>query len=73
MKKLALESGGGFVDLEKEQRDIEGVFARIADELHAQYALGFAPARLDGKEHRLQVRVKRTGTEVRARRSYIAR
>ena len=73
LKKLAFESGGGFVDLDKEKRDIEGVFARIADELHAQYALGFTPGRLDGKVHDLEVRVKRPGTEVRARKTYVAR
>ena len=73
LKKLAFESGGGFVDLDKEKRDIGGVFARIADELHAQYALGFTPGRLDGKVHDLEVRVKRSGTEVRARKTYVAR
>jgi hypothetical protein len=39
-------------------------------ELHSLYALGFSPANLDGKEHKLEVRVK-SGT-TRARRTYIA-
>ena len=47
-------------------------FARIADELHHQYLLGFAPQKLDGKSHVLEVHVKREGLTVRARKSYVA-
>ena len=39
-------------------------------ELHSLYALGFSPATLDGKEHKLDLKVK-SGV-ARARRSYIA-
>jgi len=72
MRKLAIESGGGFLDLEKEQRSLDAAFTRIADELHAQYLLGFAPEKIDGKSHELEVRVKRPGVKVRARKSYFA-
>jgi hypothetical protein len=48
-------------------------FTRIADELHRQYALAFTPAVLDGKTHKLEVRVKRPDAVARARKSYIAR
>jgi hypothetical protein len=44
----------------------------IVDELHQQYVLGFKPAALDGKLHRLDVKVKRPGVIVRARRTYLA-
>jgi Ca-activated chloride channel homolog len=73
LRKLAEESGGGFIDLDKQKRDLDDVFARIADELHAQYALGFSPVKLDGKEHELEIRVKRPGASVRARKSYVAK
>jgi VWFA-related protein len=73
LRKLAEDSGGGFVDLDKQKRDLDEVFARIADELHAQYALGFSPAKIDGKPHDLEIRVKRAGATVRARKSYVAK
>ena len=44
----------------------------MADELHRQYAMGFSPEKLDGKTHKLEVRVKRPGMMARARRSYVA-
>jgi hypothetical protein len=44
----------------------------VADELHRQYAMGFSPEKLDGKTHKLEVRVKRPGMTARARRSYVA-
>ena len=44
----------------------------MAQELRSQYLLAFAPEILDGKVHKLEVRVKRPGVTVRARRSYSA-
>ena len=37
-----------------------------------QYTLGFTPATLDGREHRLKVRMNQRGMNARARRTYIA-
>jgi Ca-activated chloride channel family protein len=71
MMNLAEQTGGGFVQL-RESDDIGSTFTRIAQELHQQYVLGFVPQTLDGKTHRLEVRVKRAGARVRARRSYVA-
>jgi hypothetical protein len=34
--------------------------------------LGFSPEKLDGKVHKLEVRVKRPGMMARARKSYMA-
>jgi VWFA-related protein len=68
---LAEQTGGGFVEL-READDIGSTFTRIAQELHQQYILGFTPQVLDGKTHRIEVRVKRPGVKVRARRSYVA-
>jgi len=45
----------------------------VANELHHQYALGFAPATLDGRMHQLEVRMSGEGLKARARKSYLAR
>jgi VWFA-related protein len=69
--KVALESGGGYFELRS--RDVFGAtFARVADELHQQYLLGYAPPKLDGKTHKLEVKVARKDVKVRARKSYRA-
>jgi len=71
LKKLADESGGRYFYLDPEQH-LASLFARIADELHHQYWLGFVPAKLDGDVHKLEVKIARQGLTVRARRSYVA-
>jgi Ca-activated chloride channel homolog len=71
LRKLALASGGGYFELTS-ARDLASTFARVADELHRQYLIGFVPQKLDGKAHDLEVRVKRAGLAARARKSYIA-
>ena len=71
LNRFALETGGGYFDLKK-NADLNSSFSRIAQELRSQYLLGFAPAVLDGKIHKLEVRVKRPGLKARSRRSYIA-
>ena len=68
---VAAESGGGFRSLSS-RRDIPAAFARVADELHAQYLLGFEPPKRDGRTHKIDVRAVRRGLAVRARRSYVA-
>jgi Ca-activated chloride channel family protein len=71
LRKLALASGGGYFELTS-ARDLASTFARVADELHRQYLIGFVPQKLDGKAHDLEVRVKREGLVARARKSYVA-
>ena len=41
-------------------------------ELHSLYTIGFTPPLLDGKEHKLEVRMKQPGMTARARKSYVA-
>jgi VWFA-related protein len=72
LPKIAAATGGGYFELTS-TNDLAATFARVADELHHQYALGFAPDKLDGKMHALDVRVTGDGRTVRARRSYLAR
>jgi len=69
LRKLADETGGGYFELKK-TAELAPTFTRVMQELHSLYALGFSPTNLDGKEHKLEVRVK-SGT-TRARRTYIA-
>ena len=71
LKKMAEETGGGYYRLAASP-ELSSVFARIALELHSQYVLGFSPATLDGKVHKLTVSVKRPGMKARARKSYVA-
>ena len=71
LKRLAEETGGGYFELDKSD-DLAPTFTRVAQELHSQYVLGFTPTLLDGKIHRLAIRAKRPGMQVRARRSYLA-
>ncbi|HEV3061788.1 MAG TPA: VWA domain-containing protein [Vicinamibacterales bacterium] len=72
LPKIAAATGGGYFEL-KSTNDLASTFARVADELHRQYALGFTPLALDGKMHSLEVRLGGTGMTARARRSYLAR
>ena len=69
---VAEDTGGGYFELTRAD-DLATTFARVADELHRQYALGFEPPALDDKMHRLDVRVNAKGMKVRARKEYFAR
>jgi len=71
LRRLAEDTGGGYFELERTD-DLGPTFSRVAQELHSQYTLGFTPMTLDGREHKLVVRMKQTGMSARARRSYIA-
>jgi Ca-activated chloride channel family protein len=71
LKKLAEDTGGGYFEL-KRTADLGETFTRVAQELHSQYVLGFSPEALDGKIHKLDVRVKKTGMSARARKTYVA-
>jgi Ca-activated chloride channel family protein len=71
LNRFAGETGGGFFDLKK-NADLNAAFTRVAQELRSQYLLGFSPATLDGKVHKLEVRVKRPTMKARSRRSYVA-
>ena len=70
-RRRAEETGGGYFELKKSD-DLSPTFTRVAQELHSQYTLGFTPATLDGKEHKLVVRMRQPGMNARARRTYIA-
>ncbi len=71
LRRLADETGGGYFEL-KQTADLGPTFTRVAQELHSQYALGFEAQQMDGKVHKLTVKMKQTGMTARARRSYVA-
>jgi len=71
LRRLADETGGGYFEL-KQTSDLGPTFTRVAQELHSQYVLGFEAQQLDGKVHKLTVKMKQAGMTARARRSYLA-
>ncbi len=71
LKKISDETGGGYFELQK-TADLAPTFQRVAQELRSQYLIGFAPASLDNKVHKLEVKVNKPGMTVRARKSYLA-
>ena len=67
---LASNTGGeSFVT-----NDFERALGRVVTQSSAYYLLGYAPGQraLDGKFHKIRVRVKRSGLDVRARAGYWA-
>jgi VWFA-related protein len=71
LHQLAADGGGGYFVLDRTD-DLGATFARVAEELHHQYLLAFQTPARDGRVHRLKVQVRRPGTSVRARTSYLA-
>jgi VWFA-related protein len=71
LKNIASDSGGGYFDL-LPTADLATSFARLADELHHTYLLGLTTTKLDGRSHRLEVRVRDPKMSVRARKTYVA-
>jgi Ca-activated chloride channel family protein len=71
LRRIADETGGGYFELKK-TADLAPTFTRVALELHSQYVLGFEAKQLDGRVHKLSVRMKQPGMTARARRSYVA-
>jgi Ca-activated chloride channel family protein len=71
LKRVADETGGGYFELGSKD-DLVPTFARVAQELHSQYVLGFEPPALDGRVHKLQVRLRDAGMTARARSTYLA-
>jgi VWFA-related protein len=69
---IADDTGGGYFELTRAE-NLGETFAQVAEELHHQYALGFAPAKLDDRMHKIDVRVSERGAKVRSRKEYFAK
>lgn len=72
LRRMSEETGGGFFLLKKTD-ELGPTFTRVAQELHSQYVLGFTPQTLDGKMHKIDVKIKqKPSMTARARKSYLA-
>jgi Ca-activated chloride channel family protein len=71
LARVAEETGGGYREIRYNQ-DLAAAFAQVAEELHSQYLLGFAPPKRDGKVHDIDVKIFRKGMKPRARKNYVA-
>ena len=71
LARVAQETGGGYAEIRPNQ-DLGAAFARVADELHGQYLIGYAPPKRDGKSHEIEVKVSPSGLKARARKTYVA-
>ena len=71
LARVAEETGGGYTEI-RFGEDLGAAFAQVADELHSQYLIGYAPPKRDGKVHKIEVRVGQRGMKPRARTSYVA-
>jgi VWFA-related protein len=69
------EASGGRVFQAASMKDIEPVYAQVAEELRAVYTVAYYPKNqnFDGKWRRVEVRVKHPSAKVRARQGYYAR
>jgi hypothetical protein len=68
-EQLAAETGGAAVT----SNDLAAGLERMATDASVYYLLGYQPDRpLDGRFHKLEVKVARKGVTVRARRGYVA-
>jgi VWFA-related protein len=70
--RVVADETGGFAVVNA--NDFSKAYSRILEENSTYYVLGYYPAndRRDGRFRRIEVRVKRPGLEVRARRGYVA-
>jgi Ca-activated chloride channel family protein len=71
LARVAEDTGGGYLEIRGGQ-DLDAAFAQVADELHSQYLIGYAPPKRDGKKHDIDIRVTEKGLKPRARKSYVA-
>jgi len=71
LPSIAAETGGGYFEL-RTSADLAATFARVADELRRQYLIGYEPPKLDNKMHKIEVRIRKGGMKVRARKEYHA-
>lgn len=69
--RLSRQTGASYQELGK-YSELKDAFRSIVDELHLQYVLGFVPSFFDGKLHKIEVRTKRSGVTVQARKGYLA-
>lgn len=73
--EMLAEESAGTVFVAESERELDGVYQRVAAELRLIYTLAYAPKdnERDGKFRKINVTVTREGAIVRTRRGYLAR
>ncbi|MBI3933531.1 MAG: VWA domain-containing protein [Acidobacteria bacterium] len=73
LKKMAEETGGRMFRADN-NRQLSDAFQQISDELRSQYSIGYSPtnAAQDGSYRKIDLRVRRGGHRVQARKGYYA-
>jgi Ca-activated chloride channel homolog len=72
LERIANATGGLYLPDRSNPPAPGPILERLLEDLHARYTLGFTPPVSDGKLHELDVRVRRPGLKLRARRLYAA-
>ena len=74
LEELA-DDTSGTIFVAEDERDLAGVYQRVAAELRLTYTLAYAPKNTahDGKYRRISIAVNRDGAIVKTRRGYVAR
>jgi VWFA-related protein len=72
-RKMADETGGREIEI-KSEKNLEGAFALISEELRSQFVLGYYPSNTkhDGTFRKVKVEVARPDSRVLARKGYYA-
>ncbi|HWP85169.1 MAG TPA: VWA domain-containing protein [Terriglobia bacterium] len=73
LRKMAEETGGRMFRA-KNDRELADAFQQISDELRSQYSIGYTSTNTarDGKYRKIDLRVRRGGLRVQARKGYYA-
>jgi VWFA-related protein len=74
LKKFTEQTGGAFFSPRAEFKDIQETFRKIGIDIKGQYSLAYVPTdkRKDGTFRRVEIRCKKRGVRIRARKGYYA-
>jgi VWFA-related protein len=74
LELLAEQTGGTWFKAARIE-DLEGVYERVASELHTLYSVGYhtKDTRKEGRWRRINVKITRAGSAVRSKRGYFAK
>ena len=74
LETLAEQTGGTYFRASRAE-DLDGVYKRVASELHSIYSLAYPAkdARKDGRWRKIAITVNRAGVQARTKRGYYAR
>jgi VWFA-related protein len=70
MRRLAYETGGGYLRLGEGDEGLASTMASVVEELRHEYVLGFTRREQDGRDRTISVQLTRPGLTARARRTY---